>query len=106
MIARTEHHGKAPPSKNKPSTPEEKSDKAARRFMRTHEWTQAEIDALPDVSREVVTKVIEKQKSGEDLKRTTEEALANMIARIEHHGEAPPTKFRPSTPEEKADYSS
>ena len=67
-IARIERHGKAPPYKRKPSTPEEKADNAAYAFLRRHEWTQAEIDALPDVSREVVTKFIEERQRREAAK--------------------------------------
>ena len=108
-IARMIHHGKMPPKIRKRAaqmSPEEKKDTAAGQFIRTHKWTQEEVDALPEVPQRIVKPIFERQQRGQRGKRTSAESLANAIARMTLHGKMPskPKKLvAQMTPEEKKD---
>ena len=89
-IERMEHHGKIPRNINKPATREENDDRAAYIFISRHEWTEAEIEALPEVPQAVIRAYLKIRQEGGDLKRTAKEAHENAIARMEHHERLPP----------------
>ena len=62
-----ELHGKIPPRTNKPAakrTEAENLDQGAYQYIWKHKWTQAEVDALPDSVRGIVTRYHKKQQAG------------------------------------------
>ncbi len=106
-LARIRHHKGKPPESSKPSAKRseaENLDTAAARYIRTHKWTQAEVDALPELERGVIKPAFDKQQRGEKKKkRTKQESISNVLARIQLHKKKPPQSRKPAAKQTEAE---